>query len=140
MTTKNNFLAVLDNAIVEFLPQKTQYDVLRSFLHERNKTLSLYIIEDENTYLNSSQLIKKIAEKPAVKGFIFFSMLQISFDKNQNINILDKILKHNYEVIFYKEDFKIKNYADFKKNKKKIKLFRETNLKKIERLKSLLIF
>ena len=120
MTTKNNFLAVLDNAIVEFLPQKTQYDVLRSFLHERNKTLSLYIIEDENTYLNSSQLIKKIAEKPAVKGFIFFSMLQISFDKNQNINILDKILKHNYEVIFYKEDFKIKNYADFKKIKKKL--------------------
>lgn len=137
---KNNFIAILDNAIVEFLPQKTQYEVLGSFLKNNNSTLSLYITEDENTYLHSSQLIKKIDEKPKVKGFIFFSLLQISFNKNQNLDIIEKALKNNYEIIFYKENYSLKNLAQLKKDFKKIKLFRETNLKKIDRLKSLLFF
>ncbi len=137
---KNNYIAILDNAIVEFLPQKTQYEVLRSFLNNKNKSLSLYITEDENTYLNGSQLIKKIDEKPKVKGFIFFSLLQISFKKNQNIEIINKILKNGYEIIFYKEDYLIKNLLQLKNDTKKLKLFRETNLKKIDRLKSLIFF
>ena len=137
---KNNYIAILDNAIVEFLPQKTQHEVLRSFLNNRNSSLSLYVTEDENTYLNGSQLIKKIDEKPKVKGFIFFSLLQISFNKNQNIEIIKKILENNYEIIFYKEDYSLKSLSQFKKDIKKIKLFRETNLKKIHRLKSLLFF
>lgn len=137
---KNNYIAILDNAIVEFLPQKTQYEVLRSFLNNKNKSLSLYITEDENTYLNGSQLIKKIEEKPKVKGFIFFSLLQISFKKNQNIEIINKILKNGYEIIFYKEDYLIKNLLQLKNDTKKLKLFRETNLKKIDRLKSLIFF
>ena len=137
---KNNYIAILDNAIVEFLPQKTQYEVLRSFLNNKNQSLSLYITEDENTYLNGSQLIKKIDEKPKVKGFIFFSLLQISFKKNQNIEIINKILKNGYEIIFYKEDYLIKNLLQLKNDTKKLKLFRETNLKKIDRLKSLIFF
>lgn len=137
---KNNYIAILDNAIVEFLPQKTQYEVLRSFLNNKKKSLSLYITEDENTYLNGSQLIKKIDEKPKVIGFIFFSLLQISFKKNQNIEIINKILKNGYEIIFYKEDYLIKNLLQLKNDTKKLKLFRETNLKKIDRLKSLIFF
>lgn len=137
---KNNYIAILDNAIVEFLPQKTQYEVLRSFLNNKKCSLSLYIIEDENTYFRSSQLIKKIDEKPKIKGFIFFSLLQISLNKDQNTDIIKKILENGYELIFYKEDYSLKNLSQFKNDIKKLKLFRETNLKRIDRLKSLIFF
>ena len=53
------YIAILDNALVEFLPQKAQYEVLRSYLNKNKLNISLYITEDENTYLKSSQLIKK---------------------------------------------------------------------------------
>ena len=53
----NKFLAVLDNALVEFLPQKAQYEVIKNFLNQKRSSLALYIIEDELTYLSSSQLL-----------------------------------------------------------------------------------
>ena len=102
--------------------------------------MSLYIIEDENTYFRSSQLIKKIDDKPKIKGFIFFSLLQISLNKDQNTEIIKKILENGYELIFYKEDYSLKNLSQFKNDIKKLKLFRETNLKRIDRLKSLIFF
>tara|TARA_A100001011_G_C13991209_1_gene707318 strand:+ start:181 stop:606 length:426 start_codon:yes stop_codon:yes gene_type:complete len=135
-----SYIAILDNALVEFLPQKAQYEVLRSYLNKNKINLSLYITEDENTYLKSSQLIKKINSKPKIDGFIFFSLLQISFSPKQNIEIIQKLLKHKYEIIFYKENIRIKNYKDFLKIKKHILLFRQNNTKNIDRLKSLLVF
>jgi len=134
------YIAILDNALVEFLPQKAQYEVLRSYLNKNKINLSLYITEDENTYLKSSQLIKKINSKPKIDGFIFFSLLQISFSSKQNIEIIQKLLKYKYEIIFYKENIRIKNYKDFLKIKKHILLFRQNNTKNIDRLKSLLVF
>ena len=68
MTTKNNFLAVLDNAIVEFLPQKTQYNVLRSFLHERNKTLSLF--NNSNVRQDLVEVYKHLAIHPSTEGLL----------------------------------------------------------------------
>ena len=123
------YIAILDNALVEFLPQKAQYEVLRSYLNKNKLNISLYITEDENTYLKSSQLIKKINSKPKVDGFIFFSLLRISFSQNQNIEIIKKLLNHKYEIIFYKENIRIKNYKDFLKIRKHILLFRQNNTK-----------
>ena len=57
---KNSYLGVLDYALVEFLPQKAQYEVLRVFLNQKKNSLALYILEDETTYLSSSQLLKKV--------------------------------------------------------------------------------
>ena len=137
----NKFLAVLDNALVEFLPQKAQYEVIKNFLNQKKSSLALYIIEDELTYLSSSQLLKKINEKPKVNGFIFFSLLQISFEKEKNIEIIKKILSEKYEVIFYKENIHIRNMTSFKKEfEKKLLLFRDNNINVINRLKSLLVF
>ena len=85
-------------------------------------------------------MIKKINSKPKIDGFIFFSLLQISFSSKQNIEIIQKLLKYKYEIIFYKENIRIKNYKDFLKIKKHILLFRQNNTKNIDRLKSLLVF
>ena len=135
---KNSYLGVLDYALVEFLPQKAQYEVLRVFLNKKKNSLALYVMEDETTYLSSSQLLKKVNEKPKVKGFVFFSLLQISFEK-KNTEIIKQILSNKYEIIFYKENIHIPNMSSYKKKfEKKILLFRHNNIKAIDRLKSLL--
>ena len=136
---KNSYLGVLDYSLVEFLPQKAQYEVLRVFLNQKKNSLALYIIEDETTYLSSSQLLKKVNEKPKVKGFVFFSLLQISFEEKKNTEIIKQILSNKYEIIFYKENIHIPNMSSYKKKfEKKILLFRHNNIKTIDRLKSLL--
>ena len=135
---KNSYLGVLDYALVEFLPQKAQYEVLRVFLNQKKNSLALYVMEDEMTYLSSSQLLKKVNEKPKVKGFVFFSLLQISFEK-KNTEIIKQILSNKYEIIFYKENIHIPNMSSYKKRfEKKILLFRHNNIKAIDRLKSLI--
>ena len=37
---KNSYLGVLDYALVEFLPQKAQYEVLRVYLNKKKKFAS----------------------------------------------------------------------------------------------------
>ena len=109
---KNNtskFWGVLDNALVSFLPQKAQFEILKSFLSKKKYSLAFYSLEDEYTYMNNSSLLKKLYEKPKVSGFIFFSLLQISYGKNQNIELIKKILSKNYEVLFYRENIHLKN-------------------------------
>ena len=72
---KNNILkfwGVLDNALVSFLPQKAQFEILKSSLYKKKCSLAFYSLEDEYTYLNNASLIKKLYEKPKVNGFIFF--------------------------------------------------------------------
>ena len=63
---KNNaskFWGVLDNALVSFLPQKAQFEILKSFLLKKKCSLAFYSLEDENTYLNNSIFLKKLHEK-----------------------------------------------------------------------------
>ena len=82
--------------------------------------------------------LKKLYEKPKVSGFIFFSLLQISYGKNQNIELIKKILSKNYEVLFYREKIHLKNLKSFKKDKKKLILFRNLNIDLIKKQLSLI--
>ena len=138
---KNNtskFWGVLDNALVSFLPQKAQFEILKIFLSKKKYSLAFYSLEDEYTYMNNSSLLKKLYEKPKVSGFIFFSLLQISYGKNQNIELIKKILSKNYEVLFYRENIHLKNLKSFKKDKKKLILFRNLNIDLIKKQQSLI--
>ena len=132
------FWGVLDNALVSFLPQKAQFEILKSFLSKKKYSLAFYSLEDEYTYMNNSSLLKKLYEKPKVSGFIFFSLLQISYGKNQNIELIKKILSKNYEVLFYRENIHLKNLKSFKKDKKKLILFRNLNIDLIKKQQSLI--
>ncbi len=132
------FLAFLDHALLEFLSQKSQYELLSNFLKKKGLSLTFYSVETEKTYLKSDNLIKKINENPDVKGFIFFSMLQISYAKNNNLKVIKNLLEKNYEIIFFRENIHIKKNLDFKKNIKKIKLFRDNNLHLIKKLENLI--
>ena len=132
------FWGVLDNALVSFLPQKAQFEILKSFLSKKKYSLAFYSLEDEYTYMNNSSLLKKLYEKPKVSGFIFFSLLQISYGKNQNIELIKEILSKNYEVLFYRENIHLKNLKSFKKDKKKLILFRNLNIDLIKKQQSLI--
>tara|TARA_B100001029_G_scaffold95091_1_gene78095 strand:- start:85 stop:507 length:423 start_codon:yes stop_codon:yes gene_type:complete len=132
------FWGVLDNALVSFLPQKAQFEILKSFLSKKKYSLAFYSLEDENTYMNNSIFIKKLQEKPKVSGFIFFSLLQISYRKNQNLELIKKILSKNYEVLFYRENIHLKNLKKFNKDKKKLSLFRNLNIDLIKKQQSLI--
>ena len=88
----NKFLAFLDHALLEFLSQKSQYELLSTFLKKKRLSLAFYSVESEKTYLKSDNLNKKINENPKVKGFIFFSILQISYTINNNIKVIKKLL------------------------------------------------
>ncbi len=138
MMNNIKFLAFLDNALLDFLPQKSQYELLANYLKNKGLSLSFYSVETEKTYLKSDNLIKKINEKPKVKGFIFFSILQISYIENNNINVINKLLKKNYEIIFFRENMHLKKNSDLKKNIKKIKLFRDNSLHLIKKLENLI--
>ncbi len=138
---KNNaskFWGVLDNALVSFLPQKAQFEILKSFLLKKKCSLAFYSLEDENTYLNNSIFLKKLHEKPKVSGFIFFSLLQISYRKNQNLELIQKILSQKYEVLFYRENIHLKNLSTLEKDKKKLSLFRNLNIDLIKKQQSLI--
>tara|TARA_B100001540_G_C15667671_1_gene578595 strand:+ start:499 stop:918 length:420 start_codon:yes stop_codon:yes gene_type:complete len=139
MKTNNlKFLAFLDHALLEFLSQKSQYELLSNFLKKKGLSLAFYSVETERTYLKSDNLIKKMDENPKVNGFIFFSILQISYLENNNIKVIKKLLNKNYEIIFFRENMHIKKDLDLKKNIKKIKLFRDNNLHLIKKLENLI--
>jgi hypothetical protein len=134
----NKFLAFLDNALLEILSQKSQYELLSNYLIKKKLSLSFYSVETEKTYLNSNNLIKKINENPKTQGFIFFSLLQISYLENNNLFIINKILNKGYEIIFFRESLHLKKNKDLKKNLKKIKLFRNNNIELIKKLENLI--
>ena len=63
---------------------------------------------------------------------------QISYIENNNINVINKLLKKNYEIIFFRENMHLKKNSDLKKNIKKIKLFRDNSLHLIKKLENLI--
>ena len=134
----NKFLAFLDNALLEILSQKSQYELLSNYLNKKKLSLSFYSVETEKTYIKSNNLIKKINENPKAQGFIFFSLLQVSYLDNNNLFIINKILDKEYEIIFFRENLHLKKNKDLKKNLKKIKLFRNNNIELIKKLESLI--
>ena len=134
----NKFLAFLDNALLEILSQKSQYELLSNYLNKKKLSLSFYSVETEKTYIKSNNLIKKINENPKAQGFIFFSLLQVSYLDNNNLFIINKILDKGYEIIFFRENLHLKKNKDLKKNLKKIKLFRNNNIELIKKLESLI--
>ena len=134
----NNFWGHLDITLVVFLSQKSQYEILKSFLSKKKFSLAFFSAESKYTYMNNLSIIQKLNENPKVKGFIFFSLLQISHQNKSNIELIKKILSKSYEVIFYRENIHLKNFKDFNKFKKKISLFRDLNIELIKKQQSLI--
>ena len=135
---KNNLLAILDYCIIQIVPQMAQIDILKEHVSKFNKTIDFYSIESQLTLENCSVLKDKIKEKPKIDGFVFYSLLQLSYGNNVNLELIEEILENNYKIYFYREKLRILNKNDFKKKYEKLSLFHHNNLSLIYKIKNLI--
>tara|TARA_Y100000992_G_scaffold254774_1_gene187796 strand:+ start:2482 stop:2895 length:414 start_codon:yes stop_codon:yes gene_type:complete len=135
---KNNLLAILDYCIIQIVPQMAQIDILKEHVSKFNKTIDFYSIESQLTLENCSVLKDKIKEKPKIDGFVFYSLLQLSYGNNINLELIEEILENNYKIYFYREKLRILNKNDFKKKYEKLSLFHHNNLSLIYKIKNLI--
>lgn len=135
---KNNLLAILDYCIIQIVPQMAQIDILKDHVSKFNKTIDFYSIESQLTIENCSVLKDKIKEKPNIDGFVFYSLLQLSYGNKVNLELIEEILQNNYKVYFYREKLRILNKSDFKKKYEKLSLFHHNNLSLIYKIKNLI--
>ncbi len=134
----NKVLAVLDYCILPIISQMSQMKLLNGYLSDKNSKISFYTLETTISLVSQSVLKNKINENPKIKGFIFYSLIQFSYGNKTNTDLIEDILKKNYEIFFFREDIYLKTLNDLKKNKKKIKLFSFNNKELIFKLKSFL--
>ena len=50
------------------------------------------------------------------------------YGRKIRIDLIEKLIKKNFKIIFFREDLIISNFTDFKRQKKKISLFMDNNL------------
>lgn len=134
MTKK--ILAVLDYCILPIISQMAQTKLLSDFINEENIKISFYTLETPITLTSQSVLKNKLDENPEIQGFVFYSLIQFSYGKKTNIELIKDILDKGYEIYIYRENIKLKTLNDLKKNRKKITLFSPNNIDLISKLKS----
>lgn len=135
---KNNLLAILDYCIIQIVPQMAQIDILKEYVSKFNKSIDFYSIESQLTIENCSVLRDKIKEQPKIDGFVFYSLLQLSYGNKVDLKLIEEILSKNYKIYFYREKLKILSKNDFKKKYEKLSLFHHNNLNLIYKIKNLI--
>ena len=135
---KNNLLAILDYCIIQIVPQMAQIDILKEYVSKFNKSIDFYSIESQLTIENCSVLRDKIKEQPKIDGFVFYSLLQLSYGNKVDLKLIEEILSKNYKIYFYREKLKILSKNDFKKKYEKLSLFHHNNLSLIYKIKNLI--
>tara|TARA_S200000501_G_C20601536_1_gene646146 strand:- start:154 stop:567 length:414 start_codon:yes stop_codon:yes gene_type:complete len=128
-----NFYAFLDIVIAEIVPQKLQTLLISEKLKSMKGNISFYSTEGHKSFKIQSQLKTKIDEKPNVKGFAFYSLLQFCYNNELNINLLKTMIK-NYDCVFVRENL-IMNKINFKDKKFELKSFSYTHQSLIDNLK-----
>ena len=130
-----NFIAQIDISIIEIVPQKSQVDILKTFLKKNEKIINYSIenIESRGNFLSLKSILKNTKN---IHGIIFFSLIQFCYN---NSNVIDfnslKNLSKNYNIIFFRENLRIKNLSEFKSVEKKLKLFKHNNLNIVNKFK-----
>lgn len=135
----NNLLALLDYCLIPIISQMTQIEILTNYLKDKNKKISFYTLESKTSLDKMIVLNEKLNEKPDISGFILFSLTQFAYGSKMNIELIQKILKDNYEIYFYRENIHLKNLDDFDENFEKLKLFEHNNIRLINKIKSLVL-
>ncbi len=135
---KNNLLAILDYCIIQIVPQMAQIDILKDYVSKFNKSIDFYSIESQLTIENCSVLRDKIKEQPKIDGFVFYSLLQLSYGNKVDLKLIEEILSKNYKIYFYREKLNILSKNDFKKKYEKLSLFHHNNLNLIYKIKNLI--
>ena len=128
-----NFICQIDVSIIDLLPQKAQLDIIKQSLGPKSNIIlhSIENLETRSFFLSMKDILKNTNK---VDGIVFFSLMQFCFNEKETIDIkfLEELAK-KYELFFFREDLYFKNIKDFLKNKKKLLLFKQINLRLINK-------
>jgi hypothetical protein len=127
------YFAFIDVVITEIMPNRIQLQVINNFLSKINSEISFYSAENHNSYSTLEILNSKFYEKPKVRGFVFYSLLQFCYGEKILLDTLKKILK-KYECIFIRENIILKSENDLLNKKRSIKVFKDTHESLIKNL------
>ena len=133
MKKKDYFIAEIDVSIIEIIPQKTQIDILKTYLNKDQLILN-YSVENPETKNKFLSLKKILTSSSKINGIIFFSLIQFCYNSEEEMNIeLIKNLVKNYKLVFFREKISIKSSQEFKKYESSLKFFKNNNLRVINK-------
>ncbi len=136
METKN-FLAFLDISIIDIIPQKFQRELIEIGLSKKNLFLQNVRMEELRSFRLCPVISKTINGKFKVDGFAFYSLLQFSYGEKFRFDLIDKAIKNNKKLFFFREDIFIQNKSDLIKIKNSLKLFKTNNQTFIKKILNL---
>ena len=128
-----NCIAQIDVSIIEVIPQKAQFDIIKSHLKKKINIIN-YNIENPETkskFLNLKNILKN---NKNIQSIAFFSLIQFCYNKEEylDFNFLEKLVK-KYQLFFFREQIEIKSHKDYLNLKRILKLFKTNNLRVINR-------
>ena len=128
-----NCIAQIDVSIIEVIPQKAQFDIIKSHLNKKINIIN-YNIENPETkskFLNLKNIVKN---NKNIQSIAFFSLIQFCYNKEEylDFNFLEKLVK-KYQLFFFREQIEIKSHKDYLNLKRILKLFKTNNLRVINR-------
>jgi len=132
------FLGAGDINIVNVISQKNQILIFNSYLSNLKASIAYDVFENPETSHDLPRIQKiSIQNSDKTIGIIFYSLIQFCYGKKIRIDLIEKLIKNNYKIIFFREDLKINSLSDFKNQKKKLSLFMENNFQVINKFKYL---
>ena len=137
-TENKLFLGAGDINIINVVAQKNQILIFNSYLSKFNASIAYDVFENPETSHDLPRIQKISSQnKEKTEGIIFYSLIQFCYGRKIRIDLIEKLIKKNFKIIFFREDLIISNFTDFKRQKKKISLFMDNNLLVINKFRNL---
>lgn len=106
------FYANLDSVSVRQTPQPLQHQAIAQYAAQQGGKVIYYIMEEWYTLASQEVLRQKVAEKPAVAGFVFFRLAQFYYDGKPKISLMSEMLERGLELHFARERISIRSKAE----------------------------
>ena len=96
-------------------PLSEQHLLIKNKAEQENGAITAYASEEFRTVAHQPWIFNKLNETPGINGVIFFTATQFLYGNSFNLKLFKKILDHNYEIHFARENL------SFSKQKNNIK-------------------
>ena len=116
MKINKNYHAWLDISLGKIITQPMQRTLLNDFVKKIGGKILFELGEDVEFKSFHLQLQNMIDKKIHVDGFIFLGLEQFLYNNKLNINLIEQILKKNYELHFVKQQLSFYKLRDLKIN------------------------
>ena len=109
---KRAYYSLPDKALVKTVPQPAQHLLIADMAKSRHGDIVHYTMEDPYTLGTQEIFRSKLAEKPRIDGFVFFTLDQFAYSGELNVRLLEEVLRSGYELHFARERFSLSTPGD----------------------------